>query len=589
MSWLAFLEQNALRGTIVLTAAFAAATALRHASAALRALVWTSACAALSALPVALLVVPKWSPLPAQVAARPAAEGQHALAQVDSGGDAWQVPIAAPVSREPRFDWLARLWVLGCAAAAAWFLLCFARASRMVHRACPASYARVALEDAMAALGIRRPARVLEASAAPMPLAWGVLNPVAILPTGAQEWPDERLRAVLLHELVHAQRFDLAAQAVAQAACCLFWFHPLAWLAARQFRKEREHACDDAVLSHMAGPDYAGHLMELARGMALRRPRWAGAPAMAQASHLESRVRAVLDSHRDRRPLTRGAALAAAALVCAVLLPAAAISARAKAIPAESPTAVASPVALPAPVAEAAPEPVAAVSATETFAPEPEPAPAAAPQSASGVLYGVVRDPSLAVVPNCRISAKNLDSSGTEVAVTNAAGEYRIPGLPPGRYALEFQAAGFSIARKEVVVAAGSATQAGANLEIGHGAEAITVTAPRPGAVAPEAAGAGPQSIRVGGNVQQFMILRKAPPVYPEDLRLAGIEGRVVVRAIISKDGDVLSPQSASADVHPRLVEAAINAVRQWKYRPTLLNGQPIETPTEIVIVFSLE
>jgi TonB family protein len=354
---------------------------------------------------------------------------------------------------------------------------------------------------------------------------------------------------------------------------------------------------------------------------------------------------------------------------------------------AEPPAAAASPAAWPA----AAPPP-----AAET-APEPPPAaqsaPAAAPQSASGDLYGVVRDPSQAVVPNCRVSLRSLDGSSTSAAVTNAAGGYRISGLSPGPYVIEFRQPGFLIARYEVAVAAGVSTQAGVNLEIGHGAEAISVTASRPApAAAPQSAtgslhgvvrhsaqdalqncwvsarslerssmlvavtnaageyhipgvppgryalefhaagfliarnevivapglstedsvnleiapvtesisptplkllGAAPapepQGNGVGGNVQPFSLIRKVNPAYPEDLRQAGIEGRVVVRAIISKDGGVLRPWATSADAHPRLVEAAIDAVRQWKFHPTLLNGQPIETPTEIAVDFRLQ
>jgi len=81
-----------------------------------------------------------------------------------------------------------------------------------------------------------RAARVVESAAAAMPMMCGVLRPVIILPAGAGQWQAERLRAVLLHELLHVRRRDLAAQAVAQAACCLYWFHPLAWIAGRQLR-----------------------------------------------------------------------------------------------------------------------------------------------------------------------------------------------------------------------------------------------------------------------------------------------------------------------------------------------------------------
>ena len=108
---------------------------------------------------------------------------------------------------------------------------------------------------------------------------------------------------MILHELVHVRRHDLLAQVAAQAACCLYWFHPMVWLAARQLRKEREAACDDAVLSGgVSAPDYAGHLLEVARVMVQRRSL-ADAPAMAENGDLEERVRAVLDRGQESRAI----------------------------------------------------------------------------------------------------------------------------------------------------------------------------------------------------------------------------------------------------------------------------------------------
>jgi hypothetical protein len=85
-------------------------------------------------------------------------------------------------------------------------------------------------------------------------MTWGTLRPGVLLPEAAGGWPAARLHAVVLHELVHVQRHDLVAQVAAQAACCLYWFHPMVWPAVRQLRKERETACDDAVLSGGVGP-----------------------------------------------------------------------------------------------------------------------------------------------------------------------------------------------------------------------------------------------------------------------------------------------------------------------------------------------
>jgi TonB family protein len=173
-------------------------------------------------------------------------------------------------------------------------------------------------------------------------------------------------------------------------------------------------------------------------------------------------------------------------------------------------------------------------------------------------------------------------------ATTDPAGEYRLT-VPPGRYILEFSAPGFSIARKAFVASAGLSTQTAVNLEIGHVAEEVSVTARKPDIAAPAPASVASQPVQVGGKVEPCTLIRQVKPAYPEDLRLAGIEGIVVVHAIISKDGDVLEPRSVSPDVDPRLVEAALGAVRQWKYRPTLLNGHPVETQTDIDVAFTLQ
>jgi TonB family protein len=110
--------------------------------------------------------------------------------------------------------------------------------------------------------------------------------------------------------------------------------------------------------------------------------------------------------------------------------------------------------------------------------------------------------------------------------------------------------------------------------------------APTPHAPTGGGGGGGERSIRVGGNVQQFNLIHRVDPVYPPLARQARIQGTVRFTGIIGRDGSVQSVQLVSG--HPLLVESARQAVMQWLYKPTLLNGQPVEVVTQIEVGFSL-
>jgi periplasmic protein TonB len=95
-----------------------------------------------------------------------------------------------------------------------------------------------------------------------------------------------------------------------------------------------------------------------------------------------------------------------------------------------------------------------------------------------------------------------------------------------------------------------------------------------------------PERIVVGGNVQSARLIDKVPPQYPQVALAARITGTVTLRAIISKDGSIEKLQLVSGP--PLLAAAAFQAVKQWRYNPTMLNGQPVEVDTTIDVVFSL-
>lgn len=170
-------------------------------------------------------------------------------------------------------------------------------------------------------LGVRRDVRLLETHRSLVPRTWGVLRPIVLLPITWRDWPRQRQRLVLLHELAHVKRYDVALQLLARLACVLYWFHPLAWYALRRLRTERELACDDCVLT--AGghaSDYAQHLVQIVRSH--RVTPMPAAVAMAQSTRLERRVRALLDRARSHLPLGRTAGrllLVGAALVVTVV------------------------------------------------------------------------------------------------------------------------------------------------------------------------------------------------------------------------------------------------------------------------------
>ena len=194
--------------------------------------------------------------------------------------------------------------------------------SRRTVRVVDAPWLPLAVELA-SSLGITRRLTFLESARATMPMAAGIFTPSVLMPEDANRWPLERLRIVLLHELAHVKRRDCLTHVIAQLACALHWFNPLAWIAARHIRTERERACDDLVLAcGTQGPDYAEELLEIARVM--RGGRYpallAGATlAMAHRSQLEGRLIAILDPKVPRSGVSPArAALAAAAVACAL-------------------------------------------------------------------------------------------------------------------------------------------------------------------------------------------------------------------------------------------------------------------------------
>lgn len=282
------LFDMALKGALILALTGVVAASSRSASAAARHLVWSIGLGAAVALPLVQWLLPDWSLAVLPVREAPAVSGSTLMAD-------------AP----PRLaGGVAQLWLVGTAVTLGVFLVgrlrvrWIARAARPVdHGPLAALVVRLSGE-----IGLARRVRLLRGPAATMPMMWGIFRPVILLPPEADGWSPALQRDVLLHELAHVQRHDYLTQMVARLACALHWFDPLAWLAARRMRLERERACDDRVIAGGSSPcDYAEHLLAVARwrSTGVR----AGALGMAGGSPLADRLRAVLEAGRTRRPV----------------------------------------------------------------------------------------------------------------------------------------------------------------------------------------------------------------------------------------------------------------------------------------------
>lgn len=200
-------------------------------------------------------------------------------------------------------------------------------------------------------------------------------------------------------------------------------------------------------------------------------------------------------------------------------------------------------------------------------------------------IAGRVLDPSGAAVAGVQVRLIKEDDSRDWSSSSSTDGRYEFSSLLPSRYELQVMAPGFAFFRRPLFLnSENEALAFDATLRLGEIQERMTVKAvgtPKP-TVATQ-----PTRIRVGGNVQASKIVHKVNPEYPAEAKLERRQGTVTFRAIIGRDGSIIDLVTLNA-AHSILAEAAESAVRQWKYRPTLLNGNPVEVITAIDINFTL-
>jgi len=453
--WLAALDAF-LKVTLLLAAAGVATLALGRAPAAVRHLIWTLALVSALLLPILSLALPRWQLPIVTLAARgsnvltsanevsqaPATLGTTRRARtVETTGTVPAPPMTAPsetaISESPASARpsvsvtmvLVAIWAVGLIAVVGRLvvgLVAVQWMSRHTTRAVDAPWLPLAVELA-SELNITRRLTFLESARATMPMAWGILNPSVLMPADAVRWPVERLRIVLLHELAHVKRRDCLTHVIAQLACAFYWFNPLAWIAARHIRTERERACDDLVLaSGTRGADYAEELLEIARVMRAGRfpALLTGATlAMAHRSQLEGRLIAILDPKVPRSGVSRFRTMLAAAAVACALPPLATLQpwAVAEATPATPSDHLA------AATGSAAPASVDQAPAVAVPRPQPRPNPAPNPDV-------VVTPPDIALTVSdaLRDSAARVDAQDTTRAAVQGVTQGAVQGALQG-------------------------------------------------------------------------------------------------------------------------------------------------------------
>ncbi len=145
-------------------------------------------------------------------------------------------------------------------------------------------------------ISLKRNVRLIKNQQVAMPMTWGVLNPVVLMPPDSVKWPVEHCSSVLFHELSHVKRGDFLVMLLCRIACCLYWLNPLSWIAFRLLRKEQEKACDEMVLKAGIKPStYASALLRMKQ--AVDEGRYIPSPAIGMAgnSELNERLTTILE------------------------------------------------------------------------------------------------------------------------------------------------------------------------------------------------------------------------------------------------------------------------------------------------------
>jgi TonB family protein len=491
---------------------------------------------------------------------------------------------------------------------------------------------RLLIGTARARLLVRRAASVdglLTSGSCVSPVTVGWLRPSVILPPSWKSWTESQLSAVLAHEDEHVRRRDPLVQWLALLNRAVFWFHPLSWWLERRLSSLAEEACDDAVLLRGHDPlDYSECLLGMAQVVRDSGMRISAVGMAMPGVSLPQRIRRIAaGANVERVSRARVLATAAACAVMAIVFSTTAVGYTPQAPKA---TAVAAQPLAQVLLAQATGDPAPPPAPPQPPPPPPPPVAnvsttvASSPQS----LSGVVKDPSGAVVPNASVILSNTDTKAVlATATTDNIGTYVLGHFDPGTYNVTVKAMGFKTETQTGIQISANDTHNGGVtfLQLGTVAESISVLGSRSASASPTELGpmttlppsqpmamSNPAAIeqlkaltsnyqaqygqrnsdakpqRIGGMVTAANLINPVRPIYPAALRIAGVQGTVKFEAIIGKDGTLMDLQMINSP-DASLTQAALDAIKGWRYKPTTLNGEPVEVQTIIDVNFMLQ
>jgi protein TonB len=483
---------------------------------------------------------------------------------------------ALPLATDAGMSWIpvvAWAWAAGAGLRLAWLAVGLARLGALARAGTPTTDDDT--EDLQRRLGTS--AAVRSVPDLGQPVTFGVWRPVVLVPASLSSSTVTVRRAALAHELLHVARRDwlwVMAEELLRAA---FWFHPSIWWITSRIRRTREEYIDH--LAVLATGNRRGYI-EALLAFADVEPH-APAPAFAQRPHLVDRI--VLLSKEaamsSRRVIVSGAIVAAlfaagswyASAVFPIMT---APVVRAEAAGAADLQLPAQPPAEPNRVTPENPIPRRLFST-----PIPYPAELRGTNAGGAVQLAVVLDASGSVASVTGVPTQTVtDLMKVFIAAASAQiRQWRYE--PPAQAPLQFYMFVTFTDGPDAMVSQSDLQRVGTGF-VARPASAPPLpppAPPAPGTLAP---------IRVGGQVKAPTQLRKVNPVYPQIAMSARVQGVVILELTIDQFGRVVDAKILRSI--PLLDQAAIDAVRQWEYMPTLLNGVPVPVVMTATVQFSI-